>query len=96
MGTGPGMRTGLGMGTGTRSLAAQGWGRGQGTWDELTSFPGIGAGDGDRDQFGDGAGDRPARLASPASVISERWLSPISAVVIEAKATDMNSVLPCP
>lgn len=82
------------MGTGTRSLAAQGRGRGQGTWDELTSFPGIGAGD--RDQFGDGAADRPARLASPASVISERWLSPISAVVIEAKATDMTSVLLCP
>ncbi|KAJ8779067.1 hypothetical protein J1605_012918 [Eschrichtius robustus] len=37
-----------------------------------------------------------AQLASPDGVISERGLSNISAVVIEAKATDMNSVLPCP
>lgn len=72
-------------------------GKDQGTGVWLTRFPGAG----DLD-WGPGAGKgpvwgpsreawHPAWRASPDCVISRLWLPPISAVVVEAQTTDMNS-----
>lgn len=92
MGTKPGVGTRVGMRIGTSSCASWRWGRSQGTGVWLTRFPWAGDLDQGPDWFGDRAEVwRSTWQASPDSVIYEFWLSPISALVIEAKTTDMNS-----
>lgn len=92
-GTGSGMGSGMGLQPGCEAE--------MGTWRGRRTGPGMGTGTGRPASQGpglgkDGAGDPPAQLASPHGAVLERWLSPISAVTIEAKAADMNAVLPCP
>lgn len=102
-GAGRGLGIGWGAEKGTRLGMGTGWrtsrGRGQGTEDGLTCFPGLGTGargpGPGQDRFGDGA----EVWCGSASVARQHYLwalSPISALVIEAKATDKNSVRLCP
>lgn len=93
---GPGARA-HGWGWGRADPLSRGQDRDQETGAGLTRLPRAG-------ERGPGAGGpararargwgRAGRARAADSVISELWLSSISAVVIEARATDMNSVLP--